>query len=103
MPHHLTGCRHSDRTAVWDLPHSADVYVDGIPPDGVATLARIRALLGTAWPFSDLRRLLTTQPFLAAPGGSPARLHRTLTQTATLRPYLFYDSPEGLHPVWPGP
>ncbi|MEV0134474.1 hypothetical protein AB0H83_39200 [Dactylosporangium sp. NPDC050688] len=98
---HLLGCRHHGRTAPWDLPSTGDVWVDRIPPDAVATLARIRTLLGTAWPMSDLRRLLGTQPFLAAAAADPAALCRTLRESAALRPYLFHATAGGLERIWP--
>lgn len=99
---HLLGCRHHGRTAPWDLPRTADVYVDRVPVDAVAILGRVRRLLGTAWPMSDLRRMLTTQPFLAVAGGNPAALHRALTESVELRPFLFHRTPNGLEAIWPG-
>ncbi|GAA3228724.1 hypothetical protein GCM10010532_062850 [Dactylosporangium siamense] len=98
---HRLGCRHSGRTAPWDLPTSADVYVDRVPDGAVATLGRIRTLLGAQWQISDLRRMLTTQPFLAVAGGNPAALHRALDGAAPLRPFLFHRTPGGLEPIWP--
>ncbi|WP_327011280.1 hypothetical protein OHA72_30775 [Dactylosporangium sp. NBC_01737] len=98
------GCRHSGRTAPWDLPTTADVYVDRVPEGAVATLGRIRTLLGASWPISDLRRMLGAQPFLAVAGGNPAALHRALAGSAPLRPFLFYASettPDALEAIWP--
>jgi hypothetical protein len=97
---HLLGCRHSGRTAPWDLPTTADVYVDRVPDGAVATLGRLRTLLGASWPISDLRRMLTTQPFLAVAGGNPAALHQALRGSAPLRPYLFHRTPAGLEAIW---
>ncbi|WP_238012941.1 hypothetical protein KZZ52_22785 [Dactylosporangium sp. AC04546] len=96
---HLLGCRRSAVVARWDLPATADIYVDRVPAGGVATLARIGRLVGAAWPASGLRALLATQPLLAAPGGSPARLHMALEAAPDLRPYLFYSTGDGLVPV----
>ncbi|HTJ33294.1 MAG TPA: hypothetical protein VL738_08685 [Dactylosporangium sp.] len=96
---HLRGCRHSAMVANWDLPTHADIYVDRVPQDAVTVLVKLRRLLGTAWPFSDLRSLLTSQPFHAATG-NPSKLYRTLTASPELRPYLFYEADRGLMPVW---
>ncbi|WP_433088412.1 hypothetical protein ACQP1P_20535 [Dactylosporangium sp. CA-052675] len=98
---HLLGCARNPMLASWELPTRAAVYVDRVPRPAVATLARLRRLLGTAWPFADLRDLLGTQPFLAA-DGNPAELYRALTTAADLRPYLFYDTGDGLRPIWSG-
>ncbi|WBB69033.1 hypothetical protein [Micromonospora sp. WMMD812] len=96
---HLPGCRRSESTASWDLPTSADIYVDRVPPEAVTILVRLRRLLGTSWPFSGLRDLLASQPILAAVG-NPSMLYRTLTISPDLRPYLFYRAEGGLMPVW---
>ncbi|MEU8285341.1 hypothetical protein AB0C01_13470 [Micromonospora sp. NPDC048905] len=96
---HLPGCRRSESTASWDLPTSADIYVDRVPPEAVTTLVQLRRLLGAPWPFSGLRDLLASQPFLAAVG-DPSMLSRTLTGSPDLRPYLFYRAEGGLVPVW---
>ena len=96
---HLRGCRRSGATASWDLPTTADIYVDRVPPDAVAILVQLRRLLGAPWPFSGLCDLLVSQPFLAATG-NPSMLYRTLTSSPELRPYLFYGSEGGLMPVW---
>ncbi|MET7402960.1 hypothetical protein ABZS66_56715 [Dactylosporangium sp. NPDC005572] len=98
---HLPGCRRSPVVARWDLPATADIYVDRVPPDGVATLARIRRLVGAPWPLSGLRALLGTQPLLAAPAASPARLYEALEAAPDLRPYLFYGTEDGLTAVRP--
>ncbi|MFD0585727.1 hypothetical protein [Dactylosporangium darangshiense] len=96
---HLRGCRRSGSVASWDLPTTADIHVDRVPPDAVAILAQIRRLLGAPWPFSGLRDLLGSQPFLAATG-NPSRLYHTLTSSPELRPYLFYGTDGELMPVW---
>ncbi|MFG2039917.1 hypothetical protein [Dactylosporangium sp. NPDC048998] len=96
---HLPGCRRRSSMARWHLPAAADIYVDRIPSDAVAILVQIRRLLGAPWPFSGLRDLLGSQPFLAA-AGNPSRLSCTLISSPELRPYLFYDSEGGLNPVW---
>jgi hypothetical protein len=97
---HLRGCGHSAMVASWALPTCAEIYVDRVPPDAVMTLVKLRRLLGTAWPFSDLRNLLDSQPFHAATG-NPSRLYRTLNTSPELRPYLFfYDADGGVMPVW---
>src|SRR4051794_34760840 len=87
---HLCGCRHSTIVASWDLPTHAEIYVDRVPPDAVTILARLRRLLDAAWPFSDLRTLLGSQPFHAATG-NPSSLYRALKTSPELRPFLFYD------------
>jgi hypothetical protein len=97
---HLPGCRHHATVASWNLPLTGDIYVDRVPRDGLTTLARLRRLLGTAWPFSSLRNLLDSQPIHAGTG-NPAELHRTLATTPDLRPYLFYDAGGELTPVRP--
>ncbi|MEV8511940.1 hypothetical protein [Dactylosporangium sp. NPDC051484] len=96
---HLHGCRHSAMVASWDLPTHADIYVDRVPHNAVTILVKLRRLLDTAWPFSDLRNLLGSQPFHAA-AGNPSRLYRTLATSPELRPFLFYDGDGGLMPVW---
>lgn len=96
---HLPGCRHHPTVAPWDLPLNADIYVDRVPHGDRMTLARLRRLLGTAWPLSSLRDLLDGQPIHAGTG-SPAALHDTLAATPELRPYLFYDADGDLEPVW---
>ncbi|MFE9693227.1 hypothetical protein [Micromonospora sp. NPDC005806] len=98
---HLPGCKRSGSTASWDLPTIADIYVNRVPPDAVATLVQLRRLLGAPWPFSGLRDLLASQPFLAA-AGNPSMLYRTLTSLPELRPHLFYGTEGGLMPVWSG-
>ena len=65
-------------------------------------LVGLRRLLGTAWPFSDLRNLLGSQPFHAVTG-DPSALYRALTASSELRPYLFYDAEGSLVPVWTDP
>ncbi|WP_051367937.1 hypothetical protein [Hamadaea tsunoensis] len=96
---HLRGCRHSGTPAGWELPTSADIFVDRVPPDAVAIIVQIRRLLGASWPFASLRGLLDQQPFLAATG-NPLRLHRILASSPELRPYLFYGAADGPAPVW---
>lgn len=98
---HLPGCKRSGLTASWDLPTIADIYINRVPPDAVATLVQLRRLLGAPWPFSGLRDLLASQPFLAA-AGNPSKLYRTLTSLPELRPYFFYGTEGGLIPVWSG-
>jgi hypothetical protein len=85
--------------ASWDLPTHAGIYVHQVPQDAVTILVKLRRLLGTASPFSDLRNLLGSQPFHAATG-NPSRLYRTPATSPELRPYLFYDADGGLMPVW---
>jgi hypothetical protein len=96
---HLVGCRRNPSVASWDLPTSADIYVDRVPPDAVAVLAKIRRLLGAPWPLAGLRDLLGSQP-LRAVAGNPSTLHRALASSPELRPYLFYGAEGGLMPVW---
>ncbi len=98
---HLAGCRRSPLRAGWNLPTTADIYIDQVPQTAVAILVQLRKLLGAGWAFADLRRLITTQPFLAAPAGNPSALHRGLAQSPELRPYLFYNTEDGLVTVWP--
>jgi hypothetical protein len=97
---HLPGCRRSATVASWDLPVRAEIYVDRVPRDAVTTLTKLRRLLGAAWPFSELRQLLGSQPIYAVTG-NPANLYRALTATPDLRPYLFYAAEGDLVPVWP--
>lgn len=97
---HLLGCRRNASVARWNLPTTADIYIDRVPPNSIAPLAQLRRLLGTAWPFSGLRHVLDTQPFLAVTAGNPAALHRRLATSPRLRPYLFYDDGHRLIPVW---
>lgn len=97
---HRPGCRHSPAVASWDLPVQAEIYVDRVPPDAVAVLARIRRLLGIGWPFTELRRLLGAQPVHAV-AGNPAALHHSLIAAPELRPYLFYEAGGALLPIWP--
>ena len=97
---HLRGCRRSGSAGYWDLPAAADIYVDQVPSDDIVTLAQLRRLLGAQWPFSDLRGLLRSQPFIAA-AGNPSRLYRVLASSSpVLRQYLFYDENGELMPVW---
>ena len=84
-----------------DLPETADIYVDQVPPDSVATLAQLRKLLGVTWRIGELRELLAGQPILAVRAGRPYAVHHALDQFADLRPYLFYDTQGRLEPVWP--
>jgi hypothetical protein len=84
-----------------DLPEAADIYVDQVPSDSVATLAQLRKLLGVTWRIGELRELLAGQPILAVKGGSPYALHHMLERSAKLRPYLFYDVNGRLKPVRP--
>jgi hypothetical protein len=98
---HLRGCRHSPLVAGWDLPTRAAIHVDGVPRDAVATMVALRRLLGTTWRFSELRDLIGAQPFHAVTGDAAA-LHRELTTSPELRPYLFYDDGGSLRPVWSG-
>ncbi|MEU0558103.1 SMI1/KNR4 family protein [Dactylosporangium sp. NPDC006015] len=84
-----------------DLPETADIYVDQVPSDSVATLLQLRKLLAVTWRIGALRDLLAGQPILAVQGGRPYALHRVLEQSAELRPYLFYDADGRLEPVWP--
>src|SRR4051794_1813983 len=65
---HLPGCRRHSTVARWDLPLNADIYVDRVPRGDRTTLARLRRLLGTAWPLSSLRDLLDAQPIHAGTG-----------------------------------
>ncbi|MEW2427857.1 hypothetical protein AB0877_07580 [Micromonospora sp. NPDC047644] len=83
-----------------DLPSTADVYVGGIPLDGVRLLARVRKLLGVDWRFGDLRGLLATQPFLAARSAQLYALRRDLEVAPELRPFLLYAADHGLEAVW---
>jgi hypothetical protein len=96
---HLSGCRHSTSAAGWELPLRADIYVDRVPQDAVTILVALRRLLGAAWPFSDLRKLVDSQPIHAGTG-NPARLYSALTAVPELRPYLFYDVDGDLAPIW---
>jgi hypothetical protein len=98
---HLPGCRRNTTVASWDLPSHAEIYIDRVPRDAVTILVELRRLLGTSWPFSDLRNLLDAQP-IHADTGNPANLNRTLTAVPKLRPYLFYDADGDLIPVWSG-
>lgn len=97
---HLPGCRRSTTVASWDLPVHAEIYIDRVPRDAVTILAKLRRLLGAAWPFSELRHLLGSQPIRAVTG-SPANLYLALTATPDLRSYLFYAAEGNLVPVWP--
>jgi hypothetical protein len=92
---------HAPSAGFPDLPETADIYVDHVPPDSVATLSRLRKLLAVTWPIGALRELLASQPILAVQGGRPYALHHVLEQSADLRPYLFYDAQGRLEPVWP--
>ncbi|GAA3216973.1 hypothetical protein ACFO1B_15755 [Dactylosporangium siamense] len=85
-----------------DLPPTADVYVAGIPVDGVQLLVRARKLLGVDWRFGDLRGLLAAQPFLAVRSAHLYALRRALEYAPELRPYVFYTTDHGLEAVWPG-
>jgi hypothetical protein len=84
-----------------DLPETADIFVNQVPPDSIATLVQLRKLLGATWRIGELRRLLATQPILAAKAGRPHSLHHLLDRSTELRPYLFYDAKGRLEPVWP--
>nr|BFE57697.1 hypothetical protein GCM10020063_022230 [Dactylosporangium thailandense] len=84
-----------------DLPPTADVYVGGIPVDGVQLLVRARKLLGVHWRFGDLRGLLAAQPFLAVGSAHLHALRRDLEYAPELRPYLLYATDHGLEAVWP--
>ncbi|WP_433307933.1 hypothetical protein ACQP0U_16420 [Micromonospora sp. CA-269861] len=84
-----------------DLPLTADVYLDKVPVDAVALLARARKLLGVDWRFADLRGLLAAQPFLAARSAHLYALRRGLENAPELRPYLLYATDQGLEAVWP--
>jgi hypothetical protein len=84
-----------------DLPETADIYVDQVPPDSVMTLNHIRKLLAITWRIGASRELLAAQPILAVKGGHPHALHRRLERSANLRPYLFYDAKGKLEPIWP--
>jgi hypothetical protein len=97
---HLFGCRRSGSPASWHLPATAGIYVDRVPPNSIATLVRLRKLLNASWPFSDLRDLVLTQPFLATDGGNPSVLYVALVSAPELRPYLFYGAGGALAPVW---
>lgn len=83
-----------------DMPLTADIYVDGIPLDGVALLMRARKLLGADWRVGDLRTMLATQPFLAARSAHPYALRRELKSVPELRHHLFYSTDAGLEAVW---
>ncbi|MFI6240225.1 hypothetical protein ACIBEF_10140 [Micromonospora sp. NPDC050795] len=83
-----------------DLPLTADVYVDGIPLDGVQLLSRVRKLLGVDWRFGDLGALLAAQPILAARSAHLYALRRDLEGAHELRPYLLYATDHGLETVW---
>ncbi|GIJ50946.1 hypothetical protein Val02_78320 [Virgisporangium aliadipatigenens] len=96
---HLHGCRHSAAVAHWDLPTSAEIYIDGVPPAAVATGVRLRRLLGATWPMPTLRDLLDSQPFHAG-SGDPSALHRALRTSEGLRSYLFYRVNDNLVPIW---
>jgi hypothetical protein len=97
---HLRGCRRSAVPASWNLPTTADIYIDKVPPDSVATLVQLRRILGSTWPFAELRGLLATQPCRAVAAGNPKALNRALTASPELRPHLFYDTADGLMPIW---
>jgi hypothetical protein len=84
-----------------DLPLTADIYVDQVPPDAVAILAKLRKLLGVTWRASGWRAMLAAQPLLAVKAGHPIALYHALGLSAELRPYLFYDADGRLHPVRP--
>jgi len=63
-------------------------------------VVRRPAAPAASWPFSDLRDLVLTQPFLATPGGNPSVLYLALASAPELRPYLFYGAGGSLAPVW---
>ncbi|PRX15907.1 hypothetical protein [Actinoplanes italicus] len=84
-----------------DLPPTGDVYVSGIPIEGLQLLVRARKLLRTEWRFADLRAMLAAQPFLAASSAPLYRLGRELEDVPELRPHLFYATDHGLEAVWP--
>ncbi len=83
-----------------DMPLTADIYVDGMPLDGVALLMRARKLLGADWRVGDLRTMLAAQPFLAARSAHPYALRRKLESVPELRHHLFYSTDAGLRAVW---
>lgn len=83
-----------------DLPDTADIYVDQVPPGSVAILNRLKKLLATTWRITEFRELPAAQPILAVEGGRPYTLHRKLEQSEDLRPYLFYSANGKLEPVW---
>jgi hypothetical protein len=86
-----------------DMPLTGDVYVSGIPVEGVQLLVRARKLLRTDWRFVDLRGLLATQPFLAASSAPLYRLRRELEDAPELSPYLFYATDDSLARLSPSP
>ncbi|GIH09261.1 hypothetical protein Rhe02_73280 [Rhizocola hellebori] len=83
------------------LPWNTSIYIDQIPLDSIKILIQLRRILGTAWPFSDLRGLLASQPLLADAAGDPRALRRKLDQFPELRPYLFFEADGRLESVWP--
>lgn len=92
---HLPGCPRSPVRRPWNLPRTADIWIDGVPTGDVATMARLRRLFGADWPFATLRDRIASQPFPVEPGGDPAALNRQ----PGLRDFLFYATPGGLLPV----
>ncbi|WP_433087283.1 hypothetical protein ACQP1P_15470 [Dactylosporangium sp. CA-052675] len=96
----LSGCPVLDLPGRVDRPVVVDVYVDRVPQDGVRLLVELRRLLGMAWPFSELRNLLATQP-LRVGAGDLAKVRSALAAPPHLRQYLFYDTRGRLVPLWP--
>ncbi|GAA4953840.1 polymorphic toxin type 27 domain-containing protein [Actinoplanes utahensis] len=92
---HLPGCPRSPVRCSWQLPRNADIWVDGVWPGDVATMARLRRLFGAAWPFSELHARIADQPFRVAVNGDPVALNRE----SGLRDHLFYGAPGALLPV----
>ncbi len=92
---HLPGCPRSPVRRPWNLPRTADIWIDRVRPGDVTTMARLRRLFGADWPFSELHARIAAQPFPVRAGGDPAALN----SEPHLRDHLFYATPDGLLPV----
>ncbi|MDR6319425.1 hypothetical protein [Actinoplanes couchii] len=92
---HLPGCPRHPALRRWNLPGPADVWIDGVPPGDVTTMARVRRLFGADWPFTTLHDRTAAQPFPIATGIDP----RPWFDHPELSAYLHLATPDGLRPL----